>query len=187
MTASNSSIIISVDPGEKRIGFCLFKYDEVAKKADLRTMVVVEGPSELYNLLRIAQGLGARILAVVCENYRIRPPDNPNPRSHNPYGRSQYGASTGISAKDFWSEALTIRVIGACEMFAQWVEAKFVVQEPKILTMGRLWCDFPVPKAPKGHIKDDVSAYIHGAHYMMGQGMIGSVSDIMKFGQEKMV
>lgn len=175
-------MIISVDPGESRIGFCLFRYDPETKKADLRTKVILNGPSELYGLLTIAEGLGGKINTVVCENYRIRPPVNPNPRSHSPYGRSQSGGM--LSAKDFWSEALTIRVIGACEYFAQRVEADFVIQEPKILAMGRKWCDFPVSQNPKTHIPDDIAAYIHGAHFMMNARMIRSVDDITKFGQD---
>lgn len=175
------SLIISVDPGEVRIGFCMFKYDPESKKADLRIKQILNGPSELYDLLKVAQGLGG-VETIVCENYRTRPPDNPNPRGRSPYGRSQGGGV--ISVKDFWSEQLTIRVIGACEMYAQWQGAKFVTQEPKdVLPMGRKWCDYPVPKSSTGHIKDDVSAYIHGAHYMMKRGMIRGVEDITKFGQ----
>lgn len=178
-------MIISVDPGEKRIGFCIFKYDAETKKADLRTKVILDGPSELYGLLSMAEGLGDKIDTVVVENYRIRPPVNPNPRGRAPYGRSQNGAM--INAKDFWSEALTIRVIGACEYFAQRIGAQFVVQEAKVLAMGRKWCDFPVSQNPSTHIPDDIAAYIHGAHYMMSQRMIRSVDDIAKFGQERML
>jgi hypothetical protein len=178
-------VIISVDPGEIRVGFCMFKYNPETKKADLRIKEILNGPSELYGLLNVVEGLGAVVDTVVCENYRIRPPANTNPRSKAPFGRSQSGAM--ISAKDFWSEALTIRVIGACEFFAQRNEAKFIVQEPKILAMGRKWCDFPVSQNPSTHIPDDIAAYIHGAHYMMNAGMIRSVDDIAKFGQEKIL
>lgn len=182
MDKVDQPLIVSIDPGEARIGFCLFRYDPDTKKADLRIKETVNGPDDLYSLLMVAEGNGKNISHVVCENYRIHPPKQDNPRSRAPYGRSQHGAS--ISAKDFWSEVITIRVIGACEFFAKRIDAVFVIQEPGILAMGRKWCDFPVPKSPTAHIKDDVSAYIHGAHFMISQHWIRGVDDISKFGQE---
>lgn len=177
-------LILSVDPGEKHIGFCMFKYMAESKKADLQAMAVLDGPQELFSLFATAEGLGGQIETVVCENFRTRPPENnTNPRGRSPYGRSQSGAV--ISTRDFWSEQLTIRVIGVCEYFAFRVGAKFVTQEPQILAMGRKWCDFKVPQSPGSHIKDDISAYIHGAHYMMQRRMILGVEDILKFGQER--
>jgi hypothetical protein len=157
----------------------MFRYFPETKKADLRIKTILNGPSELYDLLKTAQGLGD-VGTVVCENYRTRPPENTNPRGRSPYGRSQFGGV--ISAKDFWSEQLTIRVIGACEMYAQWQGAQFVTQEPKdVLPMGVKWCDF---KVPKGHLPDDISAYIHGVHFMRKRNMILGVDDVTKFGQE---
>jgi hypothetical protein len=182
-------MIISVDPGEKNIGICLFKYDTEKKKADLRVKTILSGPEALFDVLAVAEGMvsaGSKINTVVCENYRIRPVDesyNRKSPSRSPYGRSQSG---GISTKDFWSEVLTIRVIGACQFFAYRVGAEFVLQESRILAMGRKWCDFPVPQSPSSHIKDDISAYIHGVHYMVQQRMIRGVDDVTKFGQEKL-
>lgn len=187
-------MIISVDPGEARIGFCLFKGDEKQNGTmDLAVMTILRGPEELHGVLMSAEGFvskGIKISTVVCENYRIRPPEQPqgNSRRRQPYGRSAYGSSQysenyAISAKDFWSEVKTIRVIGALEFFAFRVGAEFVLQEPKdVLTMGRKWCD--LPGAHKKHLDDDLSAYIHGAHYLMKKGIVRSVDNITKFGQD---
>lgn len=180
-------MIVTVDPGETNIGFCLFTGDEKKTgKVNLAIKTILHSNEDLFDVLQVAEGMvgeGLKINTVVCENYRIRPPgDGQNqPRGRSTYGRSQYGSSQAISAKDFWSEVKTIRLIGAMQFFAYRVGATFVLQEPGILAMARKWCDFPMNK---GHIQDDVSAYCHGAHFMMKSGLIKSVDDIAKFGQE---
>lgn len=157
--------------------------DPENRKVNLAVKTIVGGPRDLNDALIMVEGLAkpGQISTVVCENYRIRADGDSDPTKRAAYGRSRYAAQKHdvISKRDFWSEVKTIRVIGAAEFFAQRVKAEFVIQEPAVLGMGRKWCDFPITTK---HIPDDISAYIHGAHFMMKSGLIRSVADISKFG-----
>ena len=83
-----------------------------------------------------------------------------------------------------WNELLTSQMIGRVKLCAEWLEAPVFMQEPgPALSMGRKWCPF---KLPKGHIPDDKSAFIHGAHFMMSKKLIGSVDQITLFGQAEL-
>lgn len=161
--------VFAFDPGEKNIGWAMFKYDAEKRKADLRRMTIIRGIESLFPILDTLDGLASKLdTTFVIENFRI---DNV--------------ARTGRSAMKFqWSEMETIRIIGMVQYLAHRTKSSIVFQEPRILNMGKRWCDF---KLPKGHIPDDKSAYIHGAHFMMNAGWIDTVDDILKNGQEKLV
>lgn len=166
-------MIVSWDPGEKRTGCCIFKYDKNSKTADLVYKSILNAP-QVYETLELVENLlsPGGTHTFVIENFRADVLGVRNNRSK-------------ASAAMFqWSEMETSQLIGTLKYAAYRMNrSPVVMQEPGILTMGRVWCDF---KVPKGHIPDDISAYIHGAHYMMDARMIGSVDDITKFGQGKL-
>lgn len=161
-------MIFGIDPGDVRIGFTMFSYNAEKRKADLRIREIVD-LAKLYQMFTLAEGMLQKdqTHTFVVENFRT---------------------DTQVRGVTFqWNEMLTSQCIGAIRYAAYRMNnSRVVLQEPRILAMGRKWCDLPVPKNPNGHIKDDVSAYIHGAHFMMTEGMIDTVDDILKFGQEKM-
>lgn len=158
-------MILAFDPGEKNIGFAMFSYNAEEKMADLKALKVLS-KRELYTILAMAEGLlkEGKKHTFVIENFRV---------------------DSRVRGVNFqWSEMETIRVIGSLEYAAfRMNDSPVVFQEPRILGMGRKWCDL---KVNKGHIQDDVAAYMHGAYYMMSAGMIGGVSQIRKFGQESL-
>jgi len=161
-------MIFAIDPGDVRIGFAAFTYDAERRKADLRIKQIVDLPT-LYQMFTLAEGMlqGDQRHTFIVENFRT---------------------DTQVRGVTFqWNEMLTSQCIGAVKYAAYRLnDSPVIMQEPRILAMGRKWCDFPVPKNPNGHIKDDTSAYIHGAHWMISKGMIDNVDDILKFGQESM-
>lgn len=168
-------MIISIDPGDVRIGFCMFTYSQDTRKADLRIKEILDTEG-LYQMLNLLDGLTGptKKHVFVMENFRVDVND-------------VAGRGNGHPVMFQWNEMLTSQVIGAVKYAAfRLNNSKVVMQEPRILTMGRKWCDFPVPANPKTHLKDDVSAYIHGAHFMMKAQMIDSVKDITKFGQAEL-
>lgn len=158
-------MIIAIDPGDVRIGFAAFTYDPSKRQADLRMKEIIDVEG-LYERLNCFDGLtppGTQHVFVV-ENFRVD--------------------SEVRGAMFQWNEMLTSQVIGSVKYAAfRLNKSRVVIQEPAILAMARKWCDFPMPKRPSGHIKDDVSAYCHGAHFMMKANMIDTVKDILKFGQ----
>jgi hypothetical protein len=169
-------MIFSIDPGDVRIGFCMFTYSEKNRKADLRIKEILDTEG-LYTMLNLIDGMTTptKKHVFVVENFRVD-------------GQNVAGRNSGHPVMFQWNEMLTSQVIGAVKYAAfRLNQSKVVMQEPRILTMGRKWCDFPVPKNPKTHLKDDVSAYIHGAHFMMKAQMIDSVKDIAKFGQTEIM
>lgn len=160
--------VFSFDPGDKRNGFCWFKYDTDQKTADLKIMKILD-PQELNDMIKVIWGIkvsrgDAEIdITLVCENFRIRPEDK--------------------KAKFGWNEMHVIRSIGKIELLADLLECKLVMQEPSILAMGRKWVPF---KVASGHLRDDHSAFIHGAHYMMASNWFPTVDSITMFGQESL-
>ncbi len=162
-------MIIAIDPGDVRIGFAAFTYDAEKRQADLRIKEIVdlEGLYERFELCECLLKDGAQHI-FVAENFRVD--------GHDVTGR-------GVTFQ--WNEMLTSQVIGAVKYAAYRMNrSPVIIQEPRILAQARKWCDFPMPRHPNGHIKDDVSAYCHGAHYMMRTGMVDNVRQILKFGQE---
>lgn len=161
-------MILAIDPGDVRIGFTMFSYNAEKRKADLRVKAIVT-LEELYQMFAMAEAMlkQGQTHTFVCENFRT---------------------DTMVRGAQFqWNEMLTSQCIGAVKYAAYRMNnSEVVMQEPKVLAQARRWCDFPMPKNANGHIKDDVSAYIHGAHYMMSKRMINNVDDILKFGQETM-
>jgi hypothetical protein len=166
--------IISVDPGDVNNGFCYFKYDDNTKKADLKIMEIL-GAKGLSDLLKVIWGIGQT---------------SPNPLDvpSNPYNMffviENFRMDSHVRGAIFqWSELLTSQMIGRVKLCAEWMDAPVFMQEPRILVTGRKYCPFPLPK---GHIPDDKSAFIHGAHFMISRKLISTVDQITIRGQEKM-
>lgn len=89
---------------------------------------------------------------VVCENYVSRPGQRYEKKG------SKMKASQGL---------------GMAKLLARKHKAKFVSQQPDILRITALHAGIKVPQ--KGHIKDDVSAYLHGFRYFVSIGMLKPV------------
>lgn len=159
-------MILSFDPGEVNVGFCMLQYDEAIRKADLRYMAILR-PEQTFEMLELAEGLlkpdGTHIF--VIENFRVD--------------------EKVRGARFQWSEMKTIRMIGALEYAARRMnKSPVILQEPgPVLSGARNWAPF---RWPKGHLPDDKSAYCHAAYYMMKRRMIDSVDDILDKGQEKL-
>lgn len=159
----------SVDPGDTNNGFCYFKYDTEAKQADVKMMHIFDGDG-LENMLKTIWGIGAARpdykpeLHFVVENFRV---------------------DQSVRNKVFqWSEVVTVRNIGKVEMVAKWLDAKFTLQEPSILSQARKYS--PV-RLNKGHIRDDHSALLHGIYYMLKRNWIATEDQVVLMGQERIV
>lgn len=155
--------IFAFDPGDVNNGFCFFKWDRETKKADLRIKKILS-PEELRSFLKVVWGLAESPetkCVFVIENFRV---------------------DTMVRGAKFqFSEMLTSRAIGAIEMVANWTNSKVVFQEPgNVLPNARRW----YPKKLNRHIDDDVSAYMHGVHFMMTSNLIRTNDDVLWFGQE---
>lgn len=172
MTAKH---IISVDPGDVNNGFCYFKYDTETEKADLKIMKIC-GARELSDLLKVLWGIGQvpneskpdknpNQMYFVIENFRVD--------------------SMGRGAIFQWNQMLTSQMIGRVKLCAEWLDAPVFMQEPAILAQGKriVKGKVPLPKG-NGHLRDDVSAFIHGTHFMVSKNLIRTVDDISMFGQE---
>lgn len=162
-------IVIAIDPGSQRTGVAMFKYNEETMKANLFYLEIVprESIDDIFAL--IGKGGGEVKHHIVLEDFK-----------HAMAQGNFRGKKSAAMAKDeAETHALAKKIKGA----ATFAGHELIIQDPRVLSMGRKWCDLPVPKT--GHIPDDKSAYIHGAHYMMDVGWIVGVKDINKFGQEK--
>ena len=82
-----------------------------------------------------------------------------------------------------WSELETSQMIGRVKLCAEWMEAPVFMQEPAILAIRKKDAPFSIPK---GHLPDDKSAFLHGAHFMITKRLIETVDQITMFGQEKL-
>lgn len=177
-------MIIAWDPGEKNIGCAMFSYNEDEELANLLFKRTVN-KADMYKILEMAEKMlinqpGEKHTFVI-ENFRIDPLDITNRQASG--GRANPRRRTTGSMYQ-WDEVLTSQTIGALKYAAfRMNQSHVIMQEPGILTMGRKWCDF---KIPKGHLPDDISAYIHGVHYMIKAGLITSTDQIIHAGQSKL-
>lgn len=167
---SHFTHVFSFDPGDKRNGFCYFKYDKEEKKADVKIMEILT-PDELDERLKLVWGISTGKaenekpeIIFVYENFRV---------------------DTKIrNAKFQWSEMETIQAIGKIRLAAHFIDCRVVKQEAAILSIARKWVPF---KVNSGHLRDDHSAFMHGAHYMMNIAKWFPTTDsITFFGQESL-
>lgn len=162
-------MIIAIDPGSVRTGVAMFTYDEKKQLADLVVMKVIDRDG-LNELIRKISNPGSVKHTIVLEDFK-----------HAMATGNFRGRKTAQMARD---EIETHKIAKAIKVAAAVGENELVIQEPRILAMGRKWSDIKVPKT--GHIDDDKSAYIHGAYYLMESGKIRTVDQITKFGQPKL-
>ncbi|GHF92211.1 hypothetical protein [Streptomyces griseosporeus] len=165
--------IISVDPGDVHNGFCYFKHNDETGKADLKIREVLSG-KQLSDMLKVIWGM-----AQVKE---------PGENEKNPFNMffvvENFRVDTKSRGAIFqWKEMLTSEAIGRVKLCAEWAGAPVIMQEPSILPMGRKYSPWPVPK---GHIPDDISAFIHGTHFMITKRLIRTTDDITLFGQDRL-
>lgn len=99
-------------------------------------------------LLEKLQGF-SNIKVIVCEDYRLR-------------GGRQV-AQTG-------SRFVAVQVIGALKLLAKENKARFVLQQPTVLTVAALHSGVA---RPSNHSKShDIDAYNHGYYYFETQGLL---------------
>lgn len=102
-------------------------------------------PEEFMAMLLTSSGA---VHTIVCEEW-----------AHQP-GKTKGG-----------SKATTARVIGWLELYAAQNDINLVMQPPNDL---RVWALHAGVELPKGHIPDDDSAFIHGHHYFVDQGILSA-------------
>jgi hypothetical protein len=89
------------------------------------------------------------VTVVVCEDYRLR--------------QGKQMAQTG-------SRFVAVQVIGALKAYARRVKAKFVLQNPQVLSVAALHSQV---KRPSNHAKShDIDAYNHGFYYFETKGLL---------------
>jgi hypothetical protein len=169
--------IIAIDPGDTNNGFAYFKQDDSG--VDLKIMKVC-GPKELSDLLRVMWGLGQANMA--------RPDFDATAK--NPHSMffviENFRVDTHVRGKPDgamfqWNEMFTSQMIGRVRLCAEWLEAPVFMQEPSILVQARRWSPISLPK---GHIPDEKSAFLHGAHFMLTNRLIKTPEEVRMFGQE---
>jgi len=70
------------------------------------------------------------------------------------------------------SKHQTSQVIGMLKLLAHQWGAEFIEQEPGILRVSAAHTGTQIPA--KGHIRDDVSAYLHGHYYFVAKGILSA-------------
>lgn len=89
------------------------------------------------------------ITTIVCEDYRLR--------------QGKQMAQTG-------SRFVAVQIIGALKAYAKRTKAKFVLQDPQVLTIAALHSGV---KRPSNHSKShDIDAYNHGYYYFETKGLL---------------
>lgn len=173
--------LFAVDPGDVNNGFCYFKYDTETKTADTKIMRIFDEDG-LDDMLKTVWGIG-----------QVKYTDDP--AKHEPpaiyFVVENFRIDGHVRQKVFqWSEAVTIRQIGKVKLVARWMDASFILQEPKdVWPMARKWApaSLKVPQSSKVHVPDDKSAWCHGAKFMRKRNWINTVDQITFFGQERLV
>jgi hypothetical protein len=89
------------------------------------------------------------VTVIVCEDYRLR--------------QGKQMAQTG-------SRFVAVQVLGALKAYARRVGAKFVLQQPQVLSVAALHSQV---KRPSNHAKShDIDAYNHGYYYFETKGLL---------------
>lgn len=135
-----TDFILAVDPGSTRTGYALYEHEGGAKDSVLLRQGIIHF-DEVNGFL----GDMTYITRLVYERYRIRPG-----------GRQNVG-----------SEGKVMQVIGKLDMWASSLGIPVSTQEPAILPLAAKIVGYPMPKS---HLRDDVSAVLHGAYFLRGRG-----------------
>lgn len=121
----------------------------VARWSDIGDLEFNEtlGVEEYMDWLMLGSHYGT-LLAVVMEDYRLR--------------QGKQLAQTG-------SRLITSQVIGITRFYAHMRRAPLVLQDSQILRITAMHADI---KLPTGHIKDKLSAFLHGYYFFESQGLL---------------
>lgn len=68
------------------------------------------------------------------------------------------------------SSLMTVQVIGMMKLFAKQQGAAYWEQNPDILRVSAAHTGTEIPA--KGHIRDDISAYLHGHYFFVTKGIL---------------
>lgn len=165
--------VVSVDPGDKNNGFCFFKYNTEAKTADTLIMDILTPKllSQRLNQIYLGSqvdGFDSKSWNFVVENFRVD--------------------SNVRGAMFQWNEVSTAKMIGRVEFVAEAMDAPIILQEPaNVLPMARKWAKPAFGKKMEAnHLKDDISAWCHGVHFMMKRNWIGTTDQVTIRGQERL-
>lgn len=141
---------VAFDPGTNTGVAC---WDE---NATPRLVKVCKGAVELDKFLDELEAQQPSPSVFIYERYRVA-------YSAKNYHQTKFAAIHG--GKSVPAE----RAIGNILRTARKLKVDIVAQEPSILSVALLHAGIP---KPKGHLRDDLSAYAHGYEYLLRQGLI---------------
>lgn len=139
-------IVWSIDPGET-VG--LARWVDTGECIWKGSMSVEEYMQ--YLCLQTWDTPHTEFLAIVMEDYRLR--------------QGKQMAQTG-------SRMLTSQVIGMTRLFARQHGTKVHLQDPQAYKLAAMHAGI---KIPRGHIKDELSAYLHGYYFFESIGVLRPV------------
>lgn len=139
-TYTMTHYILAIDPGSKNVGYALYEHESKAENATLLRQGIVH-----YDSLVDFLGTMGYVTHLVYEIYRIRPG-----------GRQNVG-----------SDAKVIQAIGKLDMWSATLGIPSYTQEPSILPMAAKIAGYTLPR---GHLRDDMSAVLHGAFWLRKRG-----------------
>jgi hypothetical protein len=93
------------------------------------------------------------VSAIVIEDFRLR---------------------RGKAMQQSGSKFPAVQVIGAAKLYCRIHDTGFFAQSPQILKIAALHSNTHIPL--KGHIDDDVSAFLHGWYWFESKGILKPVS-----------
>lgn len=128
--------VLSVDPGDKRVGWALW-----TESGELKGNGILD-PDKFLSMLIRTNGLST----IITEDWRLR-------KERQKAGRPM----------------LSSEVIGMLRYHAEATGCALIRQNPGILRITAMHADI---KLPKGHIPDDVSAYLHGYWFFESAGIL---------------
>lgn len=140
---------LSFDPGGKRTGVAAWNSDGSCRGKTIYNDEELDDFLEVYvqQHYKGDKGWGTP-KEIIYEPFRVRPDK---------------------AASFAGSSHVEIQVIGKLKLFARLLGIPAIVSKADLRTVA-LWAGIKVPA--KGHIKDDISAYLHGYWHLHTQGII---------------
>lgn len=135
-------IYVSIDPGDKRCGVAEFDSEGIVLPGTNR---ILQGADELYAYL---DGLPWKDVGfVVCEQFELQ--------------RWKAQQQSG-------SKMETSKRIGVIERECRRHSVELIMSRNTNMTMGFMYAGLP---KPRGHVRDDLSAYVHGVYILQTKGI----------------
>lgn len=128
--------ILAVDPGSTNVGYAVYEHEGKQTESTLVRQGIVHFDSLVDFLKEMSY-----ITHLVYERYRIRPG-----------GRQNIG-----------TDGKVMQAIGKLDMWAASLGIPASTQEPSILPIA---AKIVGRTLPKGHLRDDISAELHGAYWL---------------------